>query len=145
MLRVVLDTNVFVSSLLSKTGSPAKVLEAWRGGTYLFITSPSIIAEIKTVLELPRIKKKYSIAQEDIEQIVNLLERDALVVPGRADVKNVIPVDPKDEMLLSCAMEAGAEFVVSGDKHLLDLYEYEGIPILQVRQFVERLAKEKML
>ena len=51
MLRVVLDTNIFVSGLLSKTGLPAKILDAWRAGQYLLITSPPIVAEIRRVLE----------------------------------------------------------------------------------------------
>lgn len=145
MLRVVLDTNVFVSSLLSKKGPPAQVLDAWRAGRYLLITSPPIIAEIKTILDLPRIRKKYLIAHEDIEQIVNLLERDALVVPGRTNVKGAIPVDPKDEMFLACALDAGADLIVSGDRHLLDLAEFKGITIFTVRQFAERLEKEKAI
>jgi len=58
MLRVVLDTNVFVSSLLSTQGLPAQVLNAWREGGYMLVTSPPIIAEIVEVLESPRITKK---------------------------------------------------------------------------------------
>ena len=140
MLRVVLDTNIFVSSLLSKTGLPAKILDVWRTGQYLLITSPPIIAEIRTVLESPRITKKYLIAPEELEQLVNLLKRDAVVVPGHTEVKGTIPEDPKDEMFLACAMNADADMIVSGDRHLLDLAEYKNFPILNVHQFAERLA-----
>ena len=144
MLQAVLDTNVFVSSLLSKSGLPAKILDAWRAGQYLLITSPSIIAEIKAVLESPRISRKYLITRNDIEQLINLLEKDAVVVPGHTDVEGAIPEDPKDEMFLACAMDAGADMIVTGDHHLLDLTEYKGIPILSVDQFAKRLAKDNM-
>ena len=141
MLRVVLDTNVFVSGLLSKTGLPAKILDAWRAGHYLLITSPPVVAEIKHVLETPRMRKKYLITQGDIEQLIILLEKDALIVPGHTDVKNAIPDDPSDEMFLACALDACADFIVSGDRHLLDISEYEGIPIITVNEFEEKLAR----
>ena len=57
MLKVVLDTNIFVSSLLSKAGRPAMVIDTWRAGQYLLVTSRSIISEIKRVVEAPNIRK----------------------------------------------------------------------------------------
>ena len=66
-----------------------------------------------------------------------------VVVPGRTDVEGAIPEDPKDEMFLACAVDAGADMIVTGDRHLLDLTEYKGIPILIVDQFSERLEEEK--
>ena len=141
MLRVVLDTNVFVSALLSKTGLPAHMLDAWRAGQYLLITSPPIITEIKRVLETPRIRKRYFITSVDIEELIILLEKDALIVPGHTDVKNAVPDDPSDEMFLACAVEAAADFIVSGDRHLLELSEYKDIPIITVTEFEEKLAR----
>jgi len=141
VLRVVLDTNVFVSGLLSKTGLPAKMLDAWRAGQYLLITSPPIITEIKRVLETPRIREKYFITSVDIEELITLLEKDALIVPGRTEVKNAIPDDPSDEMFLACAVEAAADFIVSGDRHLLELSAYKDIPIITVHEFEEKLAR----
>lgn len=142
MLKAVLDTNVFVSSLLVKAGLPAQVLDAWRERRYLLVTSPAIIAEIRATLNYPRIRRKYAITDEDVEQLVVLLEQDALVVPGDADVAGSIPQDPADEMVLACAVEAQASAIVSGDRHLLDLNVYQDIPILTVRQFLERLERE---
>lgn len=142
MLKAVLDTNVFVSSLLVKAGLPAQVLDAWRDRRYLLVTSPAIIAEIRATLNYPRIRRKYAITDEDVEQLVVLLEQDALVVPGDADVAGSIPQDPADEMVLACAVEAQASAIVSSDRHLLDLNVYQDIPILTVRQFLERLERE---
>ena len=142
MLRVVLDTNVFVSSLLSTQGMSALVVNGWREGRYLLITSPTIIAEIVEVLESPRISGKYVIRPEDIEQLVELLKTDTIVVPGRAVVAGAVPQDPRDEMFLACAVDAYADYIVSGDKHLLDLHTYKNIPILTVKQFADRIEKQ---
>ena len=144
MLRVVLDTNFLVSSLLNKTGAPARLIDAWRAGAYLLVTSPPIMAEIKAVLELPRIREKYALTAHDIRQVFDLLEKDAILVPGRLHVGNVIPQDPSDHIFLSCALEAGADVIISEDHHLLSLKVFEGIPIMPVVQFLERLAEQSM-
>ena len=142
MLKAVLDTNVFVSSLLVKAGLSAQVLDAWRERQYLLVISPSIISEIRATLNYPRIRRKYAITDEEVEQLVALLEQDGLLVPGEADVAGSIPQDPTDEMVLACAVEVQAGLIVSGDRHLLDLAAYQSIPILTVRQFLERLEGE---
>jgi putative PIN family toxin of toxin-antitoxin system len=143
MLRVVLDTNQFVSSVLVRQGMPAQVIDAWRRREFLLITSPSIIAEIRATLHYPRIRRKYPITDEDVERLIALLEQDALVVPGETDVSSAIPADPTDDMVLACAIEGRADLIVSGDHHLLDLGEYQGIPILTAHAFLEQLATEQ--
>ena len=142
MLRVVLDTNVFVSSLLSTKGTPAQLLNAWREGRYMLVTSPAIIAEIVKVLESRRISEKYFIRSEDVEDLVDLLKTDAVLVPGQALVKGSVPRDPRDEMFLACAIDANADCIVSGDRHLLDLQAYRDIPILTVKEFAEKLETQ---
>jgi len=139
MLKVVLDTNVFVSSLLVRQGPPAKVLEAWRGRQYLLAISPAIIAEIEATLRYPRIRHKYAITDDDVSGVRDLLEQHALLVPGDLDVSGAIPDDPGDEKVLACAAEAGADLIVSGDHHLLTLGDYRGIPVISVREFLKRL------
>lgn len=141
MLRVVLDTNQFVSSVLVKQGLPAQVLDAWRRREFLLVTSPLIITEIRSTLNYPRIRRKYPLTDADVERLVALLEQDALVAPGEVDAAGAIPADPADDMVLACAIEGQADFIVSGDHHLLDLGEYMGIPIVTAREFLERLAE----
>jgi putative PIN family toxin of toxin-antitoxin system len=141
MLRVVIDTNVFVSSVLSRKGVRSEVLDDWRAGKYLLITSPGIIAEIRRVLQKLRIDKKYAIGEEEIEQLIKLLEKDGVVIPALYGVKGIIPQDPEDEKFLTCALGGGADFIVTGDRHLLTLKEYGGIPIVTVRDFMDRLSE----
>lgn len=139
MLRIVIDTNVFVSSLLTRQGDAAQVLKAWRKRQFLLLASSAIIAEIQATISRPSIRKKYAIQDEEIEQLVALLGQDALVVPGQADVIGSIPDDPKDEMFLSCALDGEADYIISGDKHLLNLEEFRGISILTIKQFLGHL------
>lgn len=143
MLRVVLDTNVFVSSLLVKVGVPAQVMDAWRDRRYVLITSPAIVAEIRATLNYARIRRKYNITYTDVEGLVVLLQHDALLVPGDADTAGAIPADPTDEKILACALDGQADLIINGNLHLLDLVQYRGIPILNARQFLEHLTTEE--
>lgn len=141
MLRVVVDTNVLVSGVLSKKGAPAELLDAWRAGRYTLLSSPEIIAEVRAVFHYPHIRDKYRLSEDEIESIITLLELNSVVVSTDAELSEVISDDPKDEMFLACAQKGNADFIVSGDHHLLDLGFYKTIPILSARQFMEMLSK----
>jgi putative PIN family toxin of toxin-antitoxin system len=142
MLRVVLDTNIVVSSVLSKAGIPAKVMDAWRQMEFASVISPAIVAEVRATLIYPRIRKKYAIADQEIAELIELLELHALWVEGETDVSGSLLVDQKDEIFLAAAVEAQAGLIVSGDHHLLRLGTYADIPIITVRQFLERLSMD---
>jgi putative PIN family toxin of toxin-antitoxin system len=105
----------------------------------LLITSPAIMSEISAVLYSLWRGKKYHLTREDVAELTRLLEQDALVVPAQVNVRGAIPDDPSDEMFLACAVDAAANFIVTGDKHLLDLKTCRGIPIVTVQQFAEHL------
>ena len=106
------------------------VIDTWRTGQYLLVTSRSIISEIKRVVEAPKIREKYGLSHDQIERLILLLEKDAIVVPGLSAVAGAIPRDPDDEIFLAAALDAKADIIVSGDRHLLDLGEYKDIPHL---------------
>ena len=141
MWRVVLDTNLFVSSVLVKSGLPAQALQAWRERKFVLLVSPAIVAEIRHTLNYDRIRRKYRITDEDIGDLILLLEKNGLLVDGLADTSGVIPDDPDDERILACAIDGQADLIVSGDRHLLDLESYADIPIITARDFLERLEK----
>lgn len=136
-----MDTNVIVSGILSRTGAPAELLDAWRERRFLLLSSPAIVAEVRAVLGYPRIRKKYPLSDEEIEQTITLLEHDALLVAGGANVTGSVPADPKDEMFLACALDGQADGIVSGDHHLLDLGICRDIPIMTARQFLDLLKQ----
>ena len=142
MLRVVLDANQFVSSLLVGVGLPAQALDAWRAGVYQLIVSPALLEEVEHTLGYERIRRKYNITQLDVQQLIQELANSALVVPGLADVAGAVPDDPDDEIILACAVDGGADLIISGDRRLLDLGSYRNMSILPVRVFLERLARK---
>ena len=142
MLRVVIDTNVIVSGIISRKGAPAEILNAWRERHFLLLISPAIVAEVRSVLGYARIREKYRLSDQEIDQMISLLEHDALLVPGTADVAGSLPADPQDEMFLACAVDGLADVIVSGDHHLLDLGEYQDIPIIKAGRFLEQLKAE---
>ena len=139
MLRAVIDTNVLVSSVLSKQGAPARLLDAWHERRFDLVISEAIIGEIESVLSEPRLKQVFHIVDERIARLVEVLREDALLVPGNADVRGAVPADPSDEMFLAAAVDGDADVVVSGDKDLLDLESFRGIVILTARQFLDNL------
>jgi uncharacterized protein len=143
VLRVVIDTNVFVSALLSPNGAPAQVLNAWQERRFLLLTSPEIIAEIVEILGRFIGRTPYDVAQEDVDGIVVLLKNDAIMVQAGADVSDADIPDPDDLVFLACALDGSANVIVSGDKHLKSLGVYRGIPILTARDFVEQLSQAK--
>jgi putative PIN family toxin of toxin-antitoxin system len=139
VLRVVIDTNVFVSALLSPNGAPAQVLNAWRERRFLLLTSPEIIAEVAETLSRFIGRTPYDVAQDDVDGVVTLLKNDAVEVLAGADVSDADIPDPDDLIFLACAVDGNADAIVSGDKHLKSLGVYRGIPILTARDFVEQL------
>lgn len=142
MLRVMIGTNVIVSSILSLKGAPAELLNAWRERRFLLLSSSAIVADVQAVMQHPHIRDKYHFSDEEIKQTVSLLEHDALLVAGDADVAGSIPDDPRDEMFLACALDGQADVIVRGDHHMLDLGVFQDIPILTARQFLVRLKQD---
>jgi len=138
VLKVVVDTNQFVSSLITRKGPPAGLLQAWREHTYILITSTEILEEVARVLRYPRIARKYSLREEDIKSFLNLIEHEAVILPETIKI-NVIKDDPDDNKVLACALEAQAQYIVSGDNHLLNLRQYKDIAIVTVREFLKTI------
>lgn len=142
MLRVVVDTNIFVSALLSRNGVPAQVLKAWREHRFIMLTSPAIIAEVAETLAGFIGCAPYDVSQQDVDQVVFLLKTGAVEVPGCADVSDAGIPDPDDLVFLACAVDGDADFIASGDKHLKGLKIYRAIPIVTARELLEMLDRQ---
>jgi len=142
MLRVVIDTNVIISGILSRKGAPAELLNAWRDRRFLLLCSSAVVNEVRAVMQDPLICHKYQLSNDEIEQTITLLEHAVLLVAGDADVAGSVPEDPNDEMFLACALDGQADVIVGGDHHLLDLGTFRDIPIITARQFLDQLRQE---
>ena len=136
MLRVVLDANVFVSALLSPSSKPAEIIEMIQRGEILLVVSPQIIAEIESVLFYPRIRKRIPFRPVEIRDFVRHLESISFVTSGELEVDFIV-ADPDDNIYLACAYEGTADFIVSGDRHLLDVKSFQGIPIVNPALFLK--------
>lgn len=136
MLKVVLDTNQFVSSLLSARGASAQVLQMWRERVYLLVVSRAIQQEIERVLSYPTIRTKYRLASQDVTALMDLIEREAVIVSDPPAL-HVITADPDDNEVLAAAVAADADYSVSGDQHLLALRHYRSVMIVTAREFLQ--------
>lgn len=132
MKRVILDTNIMVSMALG--GVVGEINDAWRAGKFLLIVSDEIVSEYLEVLQRPRLHLK----SRTIAVIIGRVYRKAEFVILHEKIYHVQP-DPKDDIFLEAAIAGKADFIVSGDKHLLDVKEFRSIPILTGRKFLEWL------
>ena len=142
MLKAVLDTNVIVSSVISKKGAPFLLIHAWQESQFVLIVSESIIREVQRVLSAPKLKDTFYLTDARITRFVETLRKHAILVSGKSRAQGAIPNDPSDEMFLAAALNAKADFIVSGDKHLLDLKTFQSIPIVTPRDFLDRLEQK---
>ncbi|MFH1563461.1 MAG: putative toxin-antitoxin system toxin component, PIN family [Nitrospirota bacterium] len=137
MIKTVIDTNIFVSSVIKKKGTSSFLIERWKKKEFILFVSESIIKEILEVLSRPRIRAISKMTKEEIKKFgLFLYEGSRLVEPK---ISLTVCQDLDDNKFLECAIEAGVDYIVSGDKHLLNLGEYEGIKILTPKKFREAL------
>ena len=139
MIRAVLDANVFVSAIISPVGIPAQVLKAWRDEQFHLVLSQEILREIGRVLRYPKIAKRHRWSERRLRVFVEDLSRLAILTPG-VERLSVIKDDLSDNRYLECAVEGEADYIVSGDEHLLSVGNFQGIEILKPRAFLEVLA-----
>ena len=138
MIRAVLDVNVLVSALISPNGTPARVLDLWRAGEFLVLTSEAILVELERVLAAPRLRKKYRLTSEDVAGLLRGLRRFTIGVT--VDSGEPVVRDPDDAKFLSCAVAGKADYLVTGDADLLSLCEYGGIAVVTPAAFVRVLS-----
>jgi len=130
VIRIVLDTNVIVSALVFG-GVPRGVLELAEAGQCEFFYSEPIQSEVRRVLA-----EKFDWSEAMLREALSVLWSMGSIVAPRASIHAVVD-DPDDDHILECAVEARAQFIVSGDRHLLALEKYRSVSIVTPRQFVE--------
>lgn len=132
MRRIVVDTNVLVSAILFG-GTPGLVLRLAAEGDTLSFTSSVLLTELHGVL-----LSTFHFPPDIAELIVNEWKAASEVVEPAVEV-SVIADDPSDNRVLECALSAHADAIISGDKHLLVLKRFRGIPIFSPKAFLESL------
>ncbi|MEM3551280.1 MAG: putative toxin-antitoxin system toxin component, PIN family [Candidatus Bathyarchaeia archaeon] len=136
MPRVVLDVNVWVSALLWG-GKPAEIIKLAEDGKVLIIVSEEIVGEISQVLNYPKLRKVYQAAglrhKNMIEALLKVVKFVKVKVANRV---SVVVEHPADDKFIECALASGADYIVSGDKHLLKIGVYKKTRILSVSEFL---------
>jgi putative PIN family toxin of toxin-antitoxin system len=140
-MRVVVDTNILVRAVIRPQGTVGPVLLRLRDGDYTLLDSRPLLEELMDVLNRPRIREKYRLTNQDIQTVAGLvLLRGEEVTPME---RITACRDPKDDKFLEVAVAGKADVIVSGDKDLLVLHPYAGIPIVPPNAFLRMLDLEQ--
>jgi len=131
-LKVVMDTNVFVSGVFF-SGPPYQILKAWQSGEFELVASQEILDEYLRVGEI--------LAEErpavDLKPIFNFVLEHATIYKPSV-LKEPVCEDPDDDKFFACALASESRIIISGDKHLLKVSGYQGIEVLKPREFIDK-------
>jgi len=134
VIRVVLDTNIVVSALLFG-GQLERLIELWKEGKILPLCSKEIIDEYLKVLSYP----KFQLTEEEISYLLTQEILPWFEVVEVPTGKPYVEADPEDDKFIWCAIEGKADFIVSGDSHLLELAN-SPVPIVSVKEFLKLMS-----
>lgn len=137
MLRAVLDANVIISAMIQPKGASGRILTSWLEKTsFELVVSPTILAEVRRSLLYPKVRRYIKTTDEDLDLWVASIELIAQPVEGNLRI-HAVAADPDDDKYIEAAVEGLAQFIVTGDRHLLSLKSYENIRIVTPRVFVD--------
>ena len=140
--EITLDTNVLVSAFIAKHGHSANLLELSLTLEHIeLILSTPIMQELENVLGRNEVKNRFEYTEHDIKMIARTLKESAKIISLKSRFKTV-KEDPKDDVILTTAYDGAADYVVSGDNHLLKLRNFKGIKIVNPKQMMSILAKK---
>ena len=131
MLRIVIDTSTLVSFALTAGDITRQIIDAWRREEFVILTTPATRAELRQVLARPQIMAR---SRSSLSWLADDIERFSLHIPGALAAQACR--DPKDDKFLACAVEGEAAYIVSSDRDLLVIREYEGVCILNPGEFL---------
>lgn len=133
-MNVVIDTNVLISGIFWSGNYSIQVIDAWKNGEFTLITSAEIIAELVETLRDFKIK----MPEEMIQEWKDMLTNNSMLVEPLKMIK-LVKDDPDDDKFVETALEGNADFIVTQDKHLLKLKDYQGIKIITPEEFLKTL------
>jgi hypothetical protein len=135
----VLDTNVWISGILWG-GAPREIVVLAEKGRIHVALSPHLLNELSGVLARPKFQPQLLSAKTDIDSIrESVISLVKLFEPTQK--VSAVAADPADNAVLECALASGAEFIISGDDHLLSLKQFSDIPIITPRVFLNKFQR----
>jgi len=136
VLRITADTNVIISGL-NFSGNPRRIVQMAEDGVIQLVVSDAILDEVVKVLR----REKFGWEEEEIRRSLRQISRFAEHVEPKQRV-DVVKEDPTDNRIIECAAASGSDYLVSGDKHLLKVGQYQGFKIVPPEEFVEIQARQ---
>jgi putative PIN family toxin of toxin-antitoxin system len=137
-MRAVLDTNVLISSVIA-TGVPHEIVVKGFSSEYQIVVSVATLTEFRdTLLKYP---EKFQMDEADVQEEVETIRYFAEFVDPDEEI-TAVEDDPDDDKFLEAAVAGNVDYIVSGDRHLLDLDSFRGIDIVEPRTFYDRLTTE---
>ena len=141
MLRAVLDANIYASALIRPEGPPGRILHLlFAERRFQVVLSRPVLLDLRRCLDYPKLRKHIRLTDLEIDRWILALELTADLVKPTRQVR-AIPDDRDDDCLLEAALEGRAAFLVTGDRHVLALEEYEGVRIVTAREFLEIITQ----
>jgi len=144
-VKAVIDTNIWVSALLNPSGYPARLRKSFEEGVFKVVVSETILEELTDVLSRPRIRDKYDVTPEDIEEILNLIEErsEHVLLSGNIEICR----DKDDNLIIETAIKGKAEYLVTRDddvkfdKKVLDFLSEYDISATSVAKFLKLIGR----
>jgi len=145
VVRAVIDTNIWVSSLLNPFGFPARLRKLFEEGAFNVVISASMLEELADVLERLKIRGKYEITEDDIKELLILIEERVEYVLLSGDI--AICRDKDDNLVIETAIKGQAEYLVTRDddikfdKKVSSFLSKYGISVISIGKFLNLIEK----
>jgi putative PIN family toxin of toxin-antitoxin system len=134
-IKIVIDTNIYISAVFWG-GKPREIVDLGRDEKILIFTSSEIENEI-----VEKLRTKFRLDEDEIKNI--LLDFSTFTIPTEVSVNvDAVSEDSEDNKFIECALTCNADFIVSGDRHLLKIKEYAGIKVLRASEFLSIISRK---
>lgn len=143
-MRVVLDTNIVISHTLAPRGPIGVIFHHWITKTFDLVVSEALLEEYEDTLRKPKIRAYHQQSNTTIAALIKRFRKIAIVVVP-TETLTVVHDDPDDNKIIECAIAGEADYIVTGDAHLLDIQTYRGIQILSPALFLSVLEQEQVV
>jgi putative PIN family toxin of toxin-antitoxin system len=137
-MKIVCDTNVLISALLWG-GTPGRILDRIEAGLDTLYTSRLLLQELEDVLNYPKIIRILERRDLSSSDILELVIENAQILETSNTPMRVVPDDPDDDHVIECAVTAHADYILTGDSHLLALKVWQSIHILSAGDYLKRV------
>lgn len=137
-MRVVVDTNVFVSSFFNPKGAPRGIIDLWKKGQLILCVTEEILEEYIEVLARLGLS-----GEPELEELLEMFKRKESIIFTKSTQKlHVVEADPDDNKFIECAAEIRVSCIISGDKHLTKIKKYRDIKIIPPMDFINLFFRE---